>query len=174
MNGAYYKITVSADGQSVDTSKVESPQTGTLTVACDCLDLGLCSEDGGYRVFGGRTKLELPASDYIVTGYRLVKKDARGDLWTINGYTSAISQGRLAIKTGETENLKVGAPVVVKASVSPIQAGVVTIGFSLLGASGEPLESGALKNGVRQPAPQIKIVASDSGKVLSQGSFGYT
>jgi hypothetical protein len=171
VNGSYYKIIVSADGQSIDTSKIESPQTGTLTVGCDCVDLALCSEDGGYRLCGGKTKLELPAGAFTVTSYRLAKMDGRGDLWTINGTLAAGNQ--MAISTSETKSLKLGTPIAVSANVSTARGGQVSIGFSMADANGDPLDIVACKNGIRQNPPSIKIVAADSGKVLSQGSLEY-
>lgn len=171
VNGSYYKITVSADGQSIDTSKIESPKTGTLSVDCDCIDMVLCSEDGGYRLCGGKTKLELPAGAFTIPSYRLAKKDGRGDLWTINGAPPA--GGQMSISASETKALKLGTPVTVKAVVSSAEHGTVKIGIDMVGANGESLETGALKNGIRQNPPSIKIVASDSGKVLNQGFFEY-
>jgi hypothetical protein len=74
--------------------------------------------------------------------------------------------------SGAVDSAQAGPPITVKADVQRRGANEAAIGLILEGAGGEQYRPVVAKNGVRLPAPGLRVV-DEQGKVLAEGKFQY-
>jgi len=174
---AYYAIDIAPDGTSLTFSRTE-PSLGTLVVEGDDLavQLKLWSDAASQCLAPGR-QWQLPAGQYAAVHATLEKKDAARNVWTFSGGLSAApgdlgSLDSFVIKPGETTSIKIGPPLVVKAEVQRVAAGLVSIRPVITGCAGEQYQTDFQRNHKRAPQPKLKIV-DEKGTVLVTDKFQY-
>jgi len=169
VNGAYYSVTPSVDGTSIEMAPT-TVETGTLDAGAPCADILLRSDNGTYRLCGGKKTCELPVGRYQPVDVRLVARDRKGATWVLP-CTSAEKLGTVEIKAGQTTSLEMGTPLVAKVDIRPgDDKGTLSLGFDIYGRAGETYAPRAYRNGIAQPTPRFTI-GDESGKVLSKGDF---
>lgn len=95
----------------------------------------------------------------------LQKTDEGGNTWVLT-----LASGQPF--NGAADNAQAGPLVTVKADVQRRGANEAAIGLVLEGAGGERYQPVITKNGVRLPAPGLRIV-DEQGEVLAEGKFQY-
>ncbi len=95
----------------------------------------------------------------------LQKTDESGNTWVL----TLTSRQPLS---GAADDAQAGPLITVKADVQRRTANEAAIGLVLAGAGGERYRPVVTKNGVRLPAPGLKIV-DEQGEVLAEGKFQY-
>ena len=95
----------------------------------------------------------------------LQKTDEGGNTWILT-----LASGQPSADTAD--GAQAGPLVIVKADVQRRGANEAAIGLVLEGAGGERYQPVVTKNGVRLPAPGLRIV-NEQGEVLSEGKFQY-
>jgi hypothetical protein len=139
--------------------------------------------------------IEIPKDKYRIFNYKLLKKDAQGDLWSLSARATTESPW-IFLDGGRDSVLKFGEPYVVSAEVperrrktillSPVTPDSIYLSFVIRGQNNEdildlshikgtntkiPLSK---KEGLtRHPKePTYKILLAD-GRIATQGSFEY-
>jgi len=152
----------------------EAPKTGAIKITGENVDLQI-QTPGGVRTISAKDgEVQFPVGSYEPVAIRLAVTELVGEegakknvSWILTGK----GLSAVIVSEGQTTELKAGAPLVVKADVQAAKD-TVNIGCQILGAGGESYAPGAMKDGVAQPAPGVKILDS-SGKVLASGTLAY-
>ena len=95
----------------------------------------------------------------------LQKTDEGGNTWVLT-----LASGQPF--NGAADNAQAGPLITVKADVQRRGANEAAIGLVLEGAGGERYGPVVMKNGVRLPAPGLRIV-DEQGEMLAEGKFQY-
>ncbi len=173
----YYEVKIAADGTGLR-MVASSPKMGTLSVGNDGVSLVVSGTGGMQYLESGKGEWKLPAGRYSCQSLTLTAKDKQGRKWQLDASGQTGKLKSIDIKPGQTLNVKVGSPLVVKTDVQQQDSGwifrgkTVTVGFTIVGAAGEEYAPGAKKDGTQVSAPKIKIY-NDKGEVLTTGDFAY-
>jgi hypothetical protein len=168
--GEYYEIAVKEDGTSIRVERAY-PKIGILRVKSPEGEMTVTSEYGRETLVIPQEQWCLPVGSYTPYGIELRKKDAEGRVWTLWGYWPDTNGKAIRIAEGKETELVLGTPL--KATTTATRNGdQVNITFTLTGVSGETYMPGAGKDGKREPAPKLRIVAK-SGLELATGQFEY-
>jgi len=171
IGGNYYKLTVAADGTSLELEKMEQPPVGSLDVGASCADLVVYSENGAYHLSGASGKWDLPAGKFAVGSIQLLRKDRSGATWMLDGKVEG-KFGSFDVTSGQTTSLKLGPPLEIKVDVKK-SGSDLALGVNIYGQGDESYGAAAYKNGVRQSPPKIKIVDEAGNVVLNSTSFSF-
>ena len=92
--------------------------------------------------------------------------DANGVTWTLD----PIKGQPLSLL--KESGKKSGLPIVIKTNIIQIKRDAISIGLVIEGQAGEKYMGGALKGGIREPAPIYRILG-ENGRTLATGKFEY-
>jgi hypothetical protein len=169
VDGAWYAVTVAADGSTIDLSPTQ-PAYGHLDLGPHRLTLGAFSDFGYQRIESRGGKVRVPAGRYATVSLELLKSDGTAN-WRLQ---LARDAGRLAtfvVEAGQTFSIPLGPPLVPAASVE-LAGGTVRLDYRLAGRSGERYAPAVMKGNSRVAPPQVEIVDT-TGKVIYSGKFAY-
>lgn len=171
INGKFYRIIPSADGNSVEIKTIK-PKTGTLDVQNADMEISTYSKWGAQTLTGSNGKWKLPEGKYTTRLIRLKKKDDKGREWILTSYS--FYESRLAsfdITPGKTTVIPAGAPLKIETKAI-MRDDFIEISASFSGRAGEQYSSGPVIDGQRPEPPKFKIVDRDNRK-LAGGTFQY-
>ena len=92
--------------------------------------------------------------------------DANGDQWTLE-----LVKGQPLSRISQS-NKKPGPPLLVKTNTRKVSMSEISIGITVEGQAGEKYIGGATKNGIREPAPEFRILDKNN-ILLATGKFEY-
>ena len=171
INGDYYSIIPSADGNSVEIKTIK-PATGTLDVQNADMEISTYSRWGAQTLTGSNGKWKLPEGKYTTRLIRLKKKDEKGREWILTSYSFYDSKlASFDITSGKTTVIPAGAPLKIK-TTAIMRDDFIEISASFLGRAGEQYSSGPVIDGQRPEPPKFKIVDRDNKELVS-GAFQY-
>ena len=144
-------------------------QNRNIPTALAVIAAGLLAFVLVYKIAVQRPTAPAPQSVQPVAAPRqsgtLQKTDESGNTWVL---TLASGQSF----SGAADGAQARPLITVKADVERRRANEATIGLVLAGPGGERYRPVVTKNGVRLPAPGLKIV-DEQGEVLAEGKFQY-
>ncbi len=189
--GELYRLRVSRLGDELTLERLAGA-LATVRLPFAPERLFLASEDGKNHVTilePGR-EAQLPADRYHVAGYRLLREDDQGDLWSVSAVATPRSRF-VTFRAGETSDLQCGEPFSPEASIHTTEyasfargmRASVQVEFSILGIGDEAV--GDIRH-VSGNATEILLDASGSfpqearfrvmektGKMIASGIFEY-
>ena len=182
LDGAYYKLSVAAGGQSLALTPAEVPMGSLAREGGGEFSLGLLSPECGVLAVksqGGR--VALPAGTYKLTRCSVRLKSEGGAVWGASG-TGTASGKTIEVAAGKPTIAKFGPPLLVGATVRVLPEGTLEavkpgstlrLGLKVSGQRGELYKASALyAGGRRPPAPTVRVVGKD-GTLVASGSFRY-
>jgi len=191
LSGELYGLRVNRTGDELTLEPVAS-ELGAVRLSFAAERLFLASEDGKRHVTILRPGREarIPAGRYHVAGYRLLRADAQGDLWSVSAAATPRSSF-FTVAAGEVVDLPCGEPFSPEASIPATEYEAfargeresVQVEFSILGTGNEAI--GDIRH-VSGSATEIPLDASRSfpqeprfqimektGKRVASGTFEY-
>ncbi|MBE3132220.1 MAG: hypothetical protein IMZ55_02005 [Acidobacteria bacterium] len=125
-------------------------------------------------------EVPLPVGSYQpakITCYAPQAGGKKPEMWSIECKGPFGELKEISVTEGEVADVQAGAPFQLKPVISSMttKAGVrsIPIGFTITGKAGEAYSASTImKNKIRVPAPQVKIL-DEKGTVLAQGTFEY-
>ena len=172
--GAYYSVTVPADGSTIALEKIDPPMA-SFEVIPSVTHVMLLGEAGYQTLKPSKDgKCPLAAGKYMALRYTVSKTDAKGKVWT----TSAAQQyqpAAIELKPGETYRLKTGPPLAMKINTQNREPGTVEIEIAIIGQGGETYDPRFLTcdgAGVSRTSVAFKIV-NEQGQVLQTATSEY-
>jgi len=185
VDGAWYAVTVAADGSKIDLSPTQ-PTYGHLDLGPHRLTLGAFSDFGYQRIESQGGKVRVPAGRYAAVSLELLKSDGTAD-WRLQLARDPGRLGAFVVEAGQTFSMPLGPPLVPTAGVEQTEGVVTTsnlvgpdrrsipivrLDYRLEGRSGERYAPAVMKGSTRVPPPEVEIVDS-TGKVIYSGKFAY-
>ena len=169
VDGAWYAVTVAADGSKIDLSPTQ-PAYGHLDLGPHRLTLGAFSDFGYQHIKTQGGKVRVPAGRYAAVSLELLKSDGTAD-WRLQLAPDPGRLGTFVVEAGQTFSLPLGPPLIPTAGVE-LAGGTVRLDYRLAGRSGERYAPAVMKGSTRVPPPGLEIV-DPTGKIIYSGKFAY-
>ena len=139
--------------------------------------------DGGVKFNVTSKAKSLPVNTYTPKAFKLMKLDKKRKIWSLESYgkftNGKSTMGPVAefeIKEGETTELDVGPPLLVRVVVGHRSTKngqkTISINYRIDGKAGEMYRPAPSVGSKRVPAPLFQIT-DPKGKILAQGKFSY-
>ena len=171
LDGKWYRVSVSEDGSRISAEKV-AVETGSVVVAHDRWAATLIGAKRTLSIRGGRKPVPVPAGRYVIRRYRehaLLSGTPRAAVLTVAAEPNSGKKGlSFSVAAGKATRLKIGSPVVVKATVEKMGSGY-SFGVLLADASG--MKASVSLPG--QPSPPVVKVVDAKGKQVYSGEMEY-
>jgi hypothetical protein len=167
-DGIIYKVTAAQDGSSISFEKT-AIETGSLQKAPETM-MTVLSDAGVFRLRAGDTSYKVPVGKYKITSFELYKLDNKGKYWTA-GCIALNESENFEIRKGEKTILKIGMPLIFKASMAKDDKGDI-INVDLIGQGGEKYFPYPRSNSGVAVSGTIKVF-DDNGKELASNPMEY-
>jgi len=168
-------------------------KTATFRLPDEVERMSLVAEGGSQAVlvYQGGKRINIPAGNYSVVSYQLVRKEECGDVWRLGAMASNESPG-FTLPDGGEADLAIGEPFTPKVVISGERKGAlpgevlaeVPLGLVIQGSAGETVTrlervSGSRstvamssRSSSRPKEPEYKILNS-AGEIVAAGQFEY-
>ncbi len=170
VGNSYYSINIDENGKSLELNKIQ-PDCGTLDLGNANVKLKLLSDAAQQYISNLKNNGPIPVGKYEALFIEWNQIDSERNAWTFTSYRDTGVLRDFEISKNETTSFKIGPPFQIKTTTRQSRD-TVSIGFNLLGQTGEEYRHGFKRNGIRVSPPVLRIT-DESDKVVYSGMFKY-
>lgn len=169
VDGRIYHIEVARDGAFLKLWEAKDLTFGKVRVPSTVSELTALGQNGQFIREPSSGEFTLPAGKYRVYGWKIDRKDDRGQKWQVTGY-SVPDTASFEVSVSNPSTLEVGEPIRAVWQASDAAGNQVTFSLRFRGLLGESIEF--TRGGETPRGPRLTVTNAD-GSFRHTGNFEF-